>query len=220
MPCNRVTAVIGDLHVQRWRTCWDSGFEMFKFRRGHNYLICTSTYTMVHDKTILLLTAGNMDCFMIDLLNNPMGQTIRVGLPRRGTPTYFDGQRILWLDEKLNGTKVVELTELHSEKVIATINFPRKDKFYTGFQISGISYSSLNTIMHSFDVCASCDWYVTGNRMAHICCHFKLKVWDLTNTQRPLYRFVAHKHGRVLAFLFRDNVCDLLYFAPYDAYVY
>jgi hypothetical protein len=52
------------------------------------------------------MSTGNMDCFLIDLVQNPMGQTIRVGLPRRGTPTYFDGRRVLWIEEKLNGNNI------------------------------------------------------------------------------------------------------------------
>lgn len=163
----KIYALIGDLHVKYWGSCADLGFQLIKFKREHSFSLCSNTFALVKDHRVLLLVQGSNEGCMLDV--RALHQSsVKLNVPRGIQPCDFDGSRLVWLESSIDEGRVAKVWDLSTLGLIAEIPFPRAEKHYWGFQLSGEN------------MC-----YVTGAN--------RIKVWKLSKPAQLLHVLTGHK---------------------------
>lgn len=172
---SKVHAVIGDLHIKCWAAYHRPGYQLVKFKRQHNFGICAATTTLQHGMQTLLVAAGHLEGHLLDM-SSLKQFNLNLVVPRRCVPSYFDGNRLSFVEKDMDtGSKVMWVYDCHTQERKQSFFFPKAHKHYWGFQLN-------------------------GDRMIHVSCHNKIKVWDINNNHQPLFKLVAHA-DRVFSFL-------------------
>jgi len=214
---SQVFALVGDLQVKHWSYCYDISHSVQRFQRTHTASVCSMTSTLTFEREAVLLTTGSEELFTVDIEScEDHSVRLPMAIPKRIVPMFFDSKRVVWLETSEAGDKIVRVfgitrtvakakpksaaelederlhgpvlnastadeTEVRECKEVATLGFRKSHKFYWGFQLS-------------------------GDRLAHVCCQNKIKIWDLSNPKEPLYRIEAHKGARkIMAFSVADQ---------------
>jgi len=186
----RILAIVGDVQVKEWDSI-SHAVRVRPFRRAHHYGICTNSYTLCAGPRVLIMTTGSRDSQYFDLSDEARAHDlfptiVRCGLPGRTIPVAFDGTRVVWVERIPSVGRSVKVQDLTTvpPTTLAEMSFTRPNKFYWGFQVS-------------------------GSRIAYVTNHSIIKIWELNNKEKFLFKFTAHK-SQVLAFIFRDEGRELI----------
>lgn len=179
-----VYAIVGDVHAKHWSSPLAQTFDMIRFRRQHNYSVCTSTYTMSCKDSVLLLQTGGDSHFVP--LETPAEQGPgKFVLPSRTIPSYYDGKRVVWVEEKKTGEKVVGVFDVATGEQLHELTFEKKLKYYWGFHLDGDDLV-----------------YISNSNV--------LKVWDLTKPSKWKHKLQGHSAGVILSFCFGERKGEII----------
>ena len=60
---------------------------------------------------------------------------MKMRIPAHATPMYYDGRYLMLLQLSSSGIKVLQLWDAHSQRLLHTLTFDKRHKFYWGFQL-------------------------------------------------------------------------------------
>jgi len=165
----RVNAIIGDLGIKYWSNISSYSHKSIKVNRYHSRSICTETVTLLAKSDLMFFQSGGAKVYKLDIFTN-LTEEIPFLIPRACKAIYYDQKSLLLLRTSAS-KRDIEIYDWASKQLTHTLSFTKVHKYYHSF-------------VHS------------GSRVAHVCCHRKVKVWDLLpGNSKPVLRYKLTHHS-------------------------
>jgi len=131
---SQVFAVVGDVHVKVWGSWHDATSQLKRFERTHEYKSCKETYTLKGGSRIIVITVGGNEGVVLDL-ETMMQTPVRIPIPVQSTPMHYDGGHLLLMVLTASGTRLLQVWEVSTERLVRTLVFEKRHRQYWGFQL-------------------------------------------------------------------------------------